>query len=205
VPLGDWIIEEACKQLSIWQKQFVDDDPLSVSVNISSKQLTPRFIGYVKELLGKVDLAPNSLVLEITESIIMENAEIVAPLLQQLKEMDVQLHIDDFGTGYSSLSYLHRFPLDVLKIDRSFVNRIDAKGDNLEIIIAITTLAHNLEMEVVVEGVETEEQLKKLKAIECEYMQGFYFSKPLEKEQMEFLLKKSHFDIMTYLTHPSNN
>lgn len=205
VQLGDWIMEEACKQLSIWQKQFPDEDPLSVSVNISSKQLTPRFIGYVKDLLGKVDLAPNSLVLEITESIIMENAEVVAPLLQQLKEMDVQLHIDDFGTGYSSLSYLHRFPLDVLKIDRSFVNRIDANGDNMEIIKAIITLAHSLEMDVVAEGVETEEQLKQLKVLECEYMQGFYFSEPLAKEQMEYLLKKSHFDIMTYLTHPSNN
>jgi EAL domain-containing protein (putative c-di-GMP-specific phosphodiesterase class I) len=119
--------------------------------------------------------------------------------------MDVQLHVDDFGTGYSSLSYLHRFPLDVLKIDRSFVNRIDANGENLEIITAITTLAHNLDMDVVVEGVETEEQLKQLKAIECKYMQGYYFSKPLQKEQLEFLLKKSKFDIMTYLTHPYNN
>ncbi len=205
VELGDWILEEACKQLSIWQKQFPAEEPLSISVNISSKQLTSAFIRHLKEVLERMDVAPNSLVIEITESMIMDNPEIVAPLLLQIKEMDVQLHMDDFGTGYSSLSYLHRFPLDVLKIDRSFVSRIGAQDENLEIIKAITTLAHSLEMEVVAEGVETEEQLKQLKELKCEYMQGYYFSKPIDKDQMEMLLEKSQFDIMIYLTHPSNN
>ena len=205
VQLGDWILLEACRQLGVWQKQFTAEYPLTVSVNISSKQLLPSFIGYVKEVIRKTGIAPNSLILEITESVIMENAEMAAPLLLQLKEMNVQLHIDDFGTGYSSLSYLHRFPLDALKIDRSFVSRISSNGDNLEIIKAITTLAHSLGMDVVAEGVEAEEQLIELKALKCEYMQGFYFSKPLVSKKMEFLLKKSHFDLMTYLTHPSKN
>jgi len=205
VKLGDWIIKEACTQLSMWQRQFSTDNPLTVSVNISSKQLLPNLISYVKEVLRKTSLAPHSLILEITESMIMENAQTVAPLLMQLKDMGVQLHIDDFGTGYSSLSYLHQFPLDVLKIDRSFVSRMRPNGDNMEIIKAITTLAHSLQMDIVAEGVETEEQFTQLKKLGCEYMQGYYFSKPLAVKQIESLLKKSHFNLMAYLTHPSKN
>jgi len=205
VKLGDWIIKEACTQLSMWQKQFSTDNQLTVSVNISSKQLLPNLVDYIKGVLDDTKLAPNNLILEITESMLMENADTVAPLLIQLKEMDVQLHIDDFGTGYSSLSYLHQFPLDVLKIDRSFVSRIGANGDNLEIIKAITTLAHSLNMDIVAEGVETEMQLTQLKALGCEYMQGYYFSKPLAAIEIESLLKKSHFNLMAHLTNPSKN
>jgi EAL domain-containing protein (putative c-di-GMP-specific phosphodiesterase class I) len=139
-------------------------------------------------------------VLEITESMIMENAKLASPLLVQLKDMNVKIHIDDFGTGYSSLSYLHQFPVDVLKIDRSFVKRIGANDDNLEIIRAITTLAHSLNMMVIAEGVETEEQLTQLKALGCEYMQGYLFSKPLSGKDMEALLQKGRIDLVTFFT-----
>ena len=202
VKLGEWVIDEACSQLAKWQKQFPSDPPLTISVNIASKQLMPGFVNHIERAIHHSGLTSNSLIIEVTETMIMENAEVVAPMLQQLKKMNVQLHIDDFGTGYSSLSYLHRFPVDVLKIDRSFVSRIGTNGDNLEVIKAITTLAHSLEMHVVAEGVETEEQVSQLKALNCEFMQGYYFSKPLDSKNFEELLQKCHLNLMRYLTHP---
>ncbi len=205
VQMGAWVIDEACAQLAIWQKQFPSDPPLNVAVNISSKQLMPDLVSHIERVLNQSGIASNSLIVEITESMIMENAEVVAPMLQQLRKMNVPIHIDDFGTGYSSLSYLHRFPVDCLKIDRSFVSRIGTDGDNLEVIKAITTLAHSLEMHVVAEGVETEVQISQLKELKCEFMQGFYFSKPLDSKNFEELLQKSHLDLMKYLTHPSKN
>ncbi|HDZ84794.1 MAG TPA: EAL domain-containing protein, partial [Nitrospirae bacterium] len=199
VTIGEWVISEAAHQLSRWQKIFPFDPPLTVSVNISSKQLLPTLVKHIKDVLGKTGLDPGSLILEITESILMESAEMVAPLLLQLKGLGVKLYIDDFGTGYSSLSYLHGFPVDVLKIDRSFIARIGSNGDNLEIVKAIVTLAHSLDMKVIAEGVETEEQLEKLKKLGCEYIQGFFYSKPLEMKMFEDLLKQSGGDLLDYL------
>ncbi len=200
IEIGEWVLREACSQLSMWQKQFPSVSPLSVSVNISSRQLLPKLINQIKQVLQDTGLKPECLVLEITESMIMENAKLVSPMLMQLRDMNVKIHIDDFGTGYSSLSYLHQFPVDVLKIDRSFVKRIGENEDNLEIIRAITTLAHSLNMEVIAEGVETEHQLAHLRALECEYMQGYLFSKPLNIKDMEALLGKGRIDIITFLT-----
>jgi diguanylate cyclase (GGDEF)-like protein/PAS domain S-box-containing protein len=200
IDIGEWVLHEACRQLCIWQKQLPSVSSLSVSVNISSKQLLPKLISQIKHVLHETGLKPECLVLEITESMIMENAKLASPLLLQLKNMNVKIHIDDFGTGYSSLSYLHQFPVDVLKIDRSFVKRIGANEDNLEIVRAITNLAHSLNMEVIAEGVETEEQLKQLKALECEYMQGYLFSKPLSSKDMEALLQKGRIDLVTFFT-----
>jgi diguanylate cyclase (GGDEF)-like protein/PAS domain S-box-containing protein len=205
VPLGEWVLYEACRQLSIWQKQFPNNSSLTVSVNISSKQLLPNLIDHIKKVIQKTGIEPGTLILEITESMIMENAEMVAPILLELKEMDVKLHIDDFGTGYSSLSYLHRFPIDVLKIDRSFVSRLGFNEDHMEIVKAIATLAHSLDMDIIAEGVETEEQIIKLRELQCEYMQGFFFSKPLNSKQIEELLKQGHFDLITYVTHHSKS
>jgi diguanylate cyclase (GGDEF)-like protein/PAS domain S-box-containing protein len=199
LPMGEWVISEATHQLSRWQEKFPSTPPLTVSVNISSRQLLPDLVMYIKKVIRKSGIKPSSLILEITESILMESAEIVAPMLIQLKGLGVKLHIDDFGTGYSSLSYLHRFPVDVLKIDRSFVSRIGSKGDNLEIVKAITTLAHSLEMQVIAEGVETEEQIEKLRELKCEFIQGFCYSKPLEAEIFEDLLKRSGGDLVAYL------
>ncbi len=200
VEIGEWVLREACCQLTAWHKQSPSVSHLSISVNISSKQLLPKLINQVRQVLHETGIEPESLVLEITESMIMENAKLASPLLLQLKEMNVKIHIDDFGTGYSSLSYLHQFPVDVLKIDRSFVKRIGANDDNLEIIRAITTLAHSLNMNVIAEGVETEEQLTQLKALGCEYMQGYLFSKPLNGKDMEALLLKGRIDLVTFFT-----
>lgn len=126
--------------------------------------------------------------LELTESMLMENVEELIGILQQLKARSIQLSIDDFGTGYSSLSYLHRFPVNNLKIDRSFVCRLGEKGENSGIVEAIVTLAHQLGMEAIAEGVETPQQLNQLKALTCEEAQGYLFSKPLERESAEALL-----------------
>lgn len=197
--IGEWVISEAAHQLSIWHKKLPSNPPLTVSVNISSRQLLPDLATHIEAVLRETGLDPGSLILEITESILMDSAEIIAPLLIQLKGLGVKLHIDDFGTGYSSLSYLHRFPIDVLKIDRSFVSRIGSNGDNLEIIKAITTLAHSLDMQVIAEGVETEEQVKRLKELKCEFMQGFFYSKPLEAKTLENLMKQSSGDLVDYI------
>jgi EAL domain-containing protein (putative c-di-GMP-specific phosphodiesterase class I) len=189
--------------LKVWQKKFPAVSQLSVSVNISSKQLLPNLINQIRAVLRETRISPESLVLEITESMIMENAELASPLLQQLKDMNVNIHIDDFGTGYSSLSYLHQFPVDVLKVDRSFVKRIGSSEDNLEIVRAITTLAHSLNMDVIAEGVETETQLNQLKELECKYMQGYLFSKPLYSYDIEALLQKGRIDLVTFFTRTS--
>ncbi|MEW6599811.1 MAG: EAL domain-containing protein [Nitrospirota bacterium] len=200
IEIGEWVLYEACRQLNAWHKQYPSMSHLSVSVNISSKQLLPKLINQIRHVIQETGIRPECLVLEITESMIMENAKLASPLLFQLKEMNVKIHIDDFGTGYSSLSYLHQFPVDVLKIDRSFVKRISANEDNLEIVKAITTLAHSLDMSVIAEGVETEEQLAQLKALGCEYMQGYLFSKPLSGKDMEALLQKGRIDLITFFT-----
>ncbi len=127
--------------------------------------------------------------MEITESVLMENADMAMAIVSQLKVMNINLHIDDFGTGYSSLSYLHRFPIDTLKIDRSFVARM-SYGDEVEIVRTITTLAHHLGKTVIAEGVETEDQLQKLRELKCEQAQGYFFAKPLEASEVEALLRR---------------
>lgn len=192
VPIGEWVLHEACRQMRLWQEQFPSDTPLTVSVNISSKQFLHNLIEQVTQIFQKTDLEASSLILEITESMIMENAESIAPLLLQLKDVNVKLQIDDFGTGYSSLSYLHHFPIDALKIDRSFIKVLGIEDEKLEIVRAIITLAHNLNMDVIAEGVETEDQVTQLKMLKCEYMQGYLFSKPLNSKAVEtFLLRQS--------------
>ena len=133
-------------------------------------------------MLLKTGFDPRSLKLEITESVVMENAEEATARIGQLRDLGVELYLDDFGTGYSSLSYLHRFPVDTLKIDRSFINWMGVRDENSEIVRTIVELAHNLRMKVIAEGVETEEQVSYLKALQCEYGQGYYFSRPLDAE-----------------------
>lgn len=183
VPLGSWILEEACKQMQEWHAQHPANRALTMNVNLSSKQLIQSgLVQEVKQILKKTGLPARNLKLEITESVVMENAELATNMLKQLSDLNVHLCIDDFGTGYSSLSYLHRFPVDTLKIDRSFVNRIEEKDENVEIVRTIATLARNLGMEVVAEGVESEDQLACLKALNCEYAQGYLFSRPLIRE-----------------------
>ena len=179
VDLGLWVLRESCLQMRAWQMQ---DPSLMISVNLSGKQFTADLIGQIKRILDETGLDPHSLKLEITESVVMENADTASSMLTQLRALGIQLSIDDFGTGYSSLSYLHRFPVNTLKIDRSFISRIDAGDVNTEIVRTIMALAINLGMEVVAEGVETEKQLETLKAMNCTYGQGYLFSKPLNAE-----------------------
>jgi diguanylate cyclase (GGDEF)-like protein len=189
VSLGEWVLEEACRRLSLWQQQFPNSSPLSMSVNLSARELVqPGLIERIDELCFAFRLKAESLKLEITESILLENAEAAATILAQLKQRQIQISIDDFGTGYSSLSYLHRLPIDTLKIDRSFISCIDKQGKNLDIVKAIIPLAHSLKLDVVAEGVETEEQLLKLKALGCEYGQGYFFSPPLNDEAVVALI-----------------
>jgi diguanylate cyclase (GGDEF)-like protein/PAS domain S-box-containing protein len=189
VPLGWWVLQEACRQMHVWQQQFLVGPPLSMSVNLSGKQITqPDAVERVEQILQATGLAPSSLKLELTESLMMEHAEATITILQKLKALGIQLAIDDFGTGYSSLSYLYQFPIDTLKIDRSFVNRMDVELEKLELVRTIATLAWNLSMNVVAEGIETQQQLSHLKALGCEYGQGYFFSKPVDAIATEQLL-----------------
>lgn len=158
-------------------------------MNLSGKQFSqPDLIQQIDEILQETGLDPRSLSLEITESMIMENDEAATTMLLQFRDLGVELSIDDFGTGYSSLGRLYRFPINVLKIDRSFVSGIGINQGNLEIIEAIVTLAHELGMEVTAEGVETAEQLAQLRKLKCEYGQGYLFSQPLNSKAAEALI-----------------
>jgi len=189
VPIGAWVLEEACRQMAEWQQQYEAAVPMSISVNISSKQLLqPDIVDVIVAVLRRTGLDPTCLRLELTESVIMDNAESAVAKLSQLRTLGVQIHIDDFGTGYSSLSYLQRLPVDTLKIDRTFVSQLGRQAESQEIVSAIITLARNLGMGVAAEGVETAEQARDLRQMNCEYGQGFFYYRPLESLAVEALL-----------------
>lgn len=197
-PIGWWALREACQQLSVWQKQFPKSQPLTINVNLSCKQFTqPELLQQIDKILQEAKLAVGSLKLEITESVVMENPDLVRALLLELKQRHIDLCIDDFGTGYSSLSRLHHFPISTLKIDRSFVSRIGALGENSEIVQAIVTLAQTLSMDVVAEGIEVLEQVSPLLALQCEYGQGYFFSKPVDSDAAGELLMAERASIST--------
>ena len=182
------VLRKACEQMRVWQEQNPAIPPLIISVNLSSKQFAqPNLVEQIEQILQETGLDASSLRLEITESAIIQNTESATVTLSQLKLLGIKLCIDDFGTGYSSLSYLHRFPVDVMKIDRSFISSLDINSDKLEIVRTIIMLAHNLGMDVVAEGVETLEQLDRIQALDCAYAQGYLFAKPLDKEAVEAL------------------
>lgn len=189
IPLGSWVFAEACRQMREWHLKFPDYQPLMISVNLSGKQFSQaELIDQIKQVLAETKLDARYLKLEITESVVMDDVEKAILMLQELQALNVQLGMDDFGTGYSSLSHLHRFPTDILKIDRSFVNRMGDSTENVEIVRTIISLAHNLGMQVIAEGVETAEQLAQLRALECEYGQGYFFSKPVDSKTAEALI-----------------
>lgn len=190
-PIGWWTLWEACHQLRAWQEQFPASKPLTMNVNLSCKQFTqPNLLDQIDEVLIKTGIVIGSLKLEITESVVMDNPDLVKEILLDLRKRKIHLCIDDFGTGYSSLSRLHHFPISTLKIDRSFVSRIGALGENSEIVQAIITLAKTLSMDVVAEGIEVSEQVSPLIALQCEYGQGYFFSKPVDSEAARALLIK---------------
>lgn len=178
--IGAWVLREACEKLSFYTAQPGSSPGLTMNVNISSRQLTPHLIEEVKSVLRDTGINPNCLGLEITEGIVMSDSESNQSLLQGLRALGVGIHIDDFGTGYSSLSYLHRYPVDMLKIDRSFVGSVGTSKENLEIIKTILGLAKALNMEVIAEGVESQEQMTLLQDLGCRYIQGFLISRPTE-------------------------
>lgn len=189
VPIDAWVLETACEQLARWQDELGYEPPLAMSVNLSGKQFSqPDLIPFIAEQLSKWKVAPENLKLEITESAIMENAESVTERLHTLRGLGVRLALDDFGTGYSSLSYLHRFPLDTLKIDRSFVMRMQ-EGQNREIVRTIVALGRALKMDVVAEGIEDAAQLRDLREIGCQGGQGYFFARPLTSHEARALLK----------------
>jgi EAL domain-containing protein (putative c-di-GMP-specific phosphodiesterase class I) len=188
VPIGRWCLRESCTQLAAWSTEHKDAGTLTMSCNVSSRQLMhPQILLYVKEALAASGLDPARLRIEITESVIMEHAEAAASRLRELREMGVQLDMDDFGTGYSSLSYLQSFPLHAVKIDRSFIERMRG-GQNSEIVKAILTLGRNLGLEVIAEGVETGEQNAALVAMGCPWAQGYLFSHPVPADEAAKLI-----------------
>ncbi len=190
IPIGEWILRKACAQAREWQERFPADEPLTISVNLSGKQFAqPDLIRRIEGVLEETKLDPCTLKLEITESVVVENVEAASEMLKQLRILGVGLSIDDFGTGYSSLSSLHRFPISTLKIDSSFVTRMNGNNENTEIVRTIMSLAGNLGMDVTAEGVETLEQATKLRTFGCERGQGFFFSRPLPPEDAEALLR----------------
>jgi diguanylate cyclase (GGDEF)-like protein len=189
VSIGLWAIREACQQMRTWSAEFPECAELTINVNLSARQcMHADLVPNVQRILEETGLAPERLKLEITEGIVLENSEGVIDVLNALRALGVQLGLDDFGTGYSALSYLRQFPFQTLKIDRSFVDSMQADGST-EIIKAIVSLADGLAMDVTAEGIETAQQVSDLRDLECQYGQGFFFFKPLTKEDARAVLR----------------
>lgn len=189
IPIGQWVIETACRQLKAWQDRFPGYEHLTISVNISVQQFAYNNLEKIVETaLNKTGLAAHCLVAELTESAVIDKPEAVIGHLNRLKQSGIKIAIDDFGTGYFSLAYLKNFPLDFLKMDKSFVNDINRHHENLEIAKAIITLAQNLNLEVIAEGIESNDQLETLQGIGCDFIQGYYFSKPVDSHRAEDLI-----------------
>jgi diguanylate cyclase (GGDEF)-like protein len=188
VPIGAWVLREACKQAQVWRNAGLP--AITMAVNISAAEFRHEaFLERLFATLSETGLDPKSLVVELTESVLMKHAESSASTLRALREAGIQLSIDDFGTGYSSLSYLRKFPLDSLKIDQSFVRQISAAGEDVAILIAVIGMAHGLKLRVIAEGVETLDELEFLRAHQCDEVQGYYFSRPVLPDQFASLLK----------------
>jgi len=191
VPMTIQILQSACNQVARWQAQNPAGPPLSVAVNLSGKHFAhPNLVDQISAVLAETRISPASLKLELTESAVMENAETAILMLKQIKKTGVQISIDDFGTGYSSLSYLHRFPIDLLKVDRSFVSAMEDNSENGEIVRTVIALAKALNLKVVAEGIESIHQFHQLRILGCEFGQGYLFSKPLPVAEIEKLLQE---------------
>lgn len=191
IPIGQWVIETACRQLKAWQDRFNDYDHLTVSVNISVQQFSCNNLEKIVETaLNETGLAAHCFMAELTESAVIDKPGTVIGHLNRLKQSGIKIAINDFGTGYFSLAYLKNFPLDFLKIDKSFVDDINRDHENLEIAKAIITLAQNLDLEVIAEGIESNDQLETLQGIGCDFIQGYYFSKPVDSHRAEVLISE---------------
>jgi EAL domain-containing protein (putative c-di-GMP-specific phosphodiesterase class I) len=192
VPLGYWIIEEAVRQIKVWQEKYIFSPALTVSINLSAVQFIHlNLVEIIKCIFNNYKIDPVSIRFEITESAFMKDMEAANMMLLNLKAMNTLLYMDDFGTGYSSLTYLKHFPVDALKIEKSFVKWMGIDEESEEIVSAVVNLAHNLKMFVIAEGVETKEHLQKLRNLNCDYGQGYFFSKPLGSDGIDKLLSSN--------------
>jgi predicted signal transduction protein with EAL and GGDEF domain len=192
VPIGYWVLGEACRQIRTWQVQFPADPPLTVSVNWSTRQCAETDLASkIAKVLQETGVDAHTLNLELTESSIVEDAESTITRLSELRALGVQVQIDNFGTVYSSMGNLHNLLIDTLKIDRTFVSRLGTKNNSSDIVRTILTLAHDLGMKVIADGVETGDQLSKLKEMDCEYVQGYLFAEPVDSHNAATLLEKS--------------
>ncbi|WP_051109937.1 EAL domain-containing protein [Massilia niastensis] len=189
VPIGHLVLAEACRQMHVWKCMFPQHPFLQVSVNLAGRQfMQPRLVQEIEQVLSETGLDAASLKLEVTETLIMEHAEEAAAALFKLRDKGIKILIDDFGTGYSSLAYLRRFPLDTLKIDASFVRKMDTSREDMGIVQTIVTLAHTLALDTIAEGVETERQMAQLRELKVAYGQGYYFARPLDSRAAEALI-----------------
>lgn len=190
IPLGWWVLEQSCQQLKAWQDTIPGAHNLFVSVNMSSRQFAQKdVLDRITDILETTQLAPQFLKIEMTESVLIDHADSIIEILTAIRAMGIKLSVDDFGTGYSSLSYLHRFPVDSLKIDRSFLENADSDYEKLEILQSVVRLAWNLGLEVVAEGIETPKHLAQVQALRCESGQGFLFSRPLGVQALAQILR----------------
>lgn len=199
VPIGQWVLEEACRQMRYWRDVGLLPYPVKMSVNVSYRQfLQLDWVSQIRRTLAETGLDPSYLKIELTENVLIEHTDLINEILRELKDLKIQIDIDDFGTGFSSLSYLHRFPIDTLKIDRSFVSHMQEEQKNLEIVRSIVGLARNLGMNVVAEGIEHQNQLDQLLKFHCDYGQGYFFAKPLSAEKVAEFVRNTH----AWLTPP---
>jgi len=195
IAIDRWVLRRACREVREWQRQLPDGDRLTVSVNLSAKQFHHSdLVDTIRTAISESGLPGESLGIEITEGVLIDNSSTAGAMLGEMRKLGARIYLDDFGTGYSSLSYLQRFPIDTVKIDRSFVSRLGPKAEGHEIVQAIVTLAHNLGMRVIAEGIETNDQLGLLRRLKCGYGQGWLFSKPIPHEQAgELLLQEARW------------
>jgi EAL domain-containing protein (putative c-di-GMP-specific phosphodiesterase class I) len=202
VDVGDWVFSAACEQIKTWQKQGLA--PLPIAVNLSARQLHQIDLDRrIERTLSGHGVDPSLIEVEITESVLMRNAEQVVGILRGLRRIGIRLSVDDFGTGYSSLAYLRSFPLDSLKVDRSFISDVTTNTDAALIVQAVISMAHHLRLKVIAEGVETAAQAAFLAASGCEEMQGYYFSRPADADGCTRLLRERHTMNMAFITGAS--
>jgi len=195
-PIGEWVLRSGCRQAARWMHECDGSASPAVSVNLFSRQFSrAELVVYIREVLDEFDLPSNRLQLEITESAIIDVPELAIDVMLRLRKLGIKVHLDDFGTGYSSLAYLQRFAIDTLKIDRGFIQRIGSDGGGAEIVQTIISLARNLGMDALAEGIERPEQLTTVRDMGCGFAQGFLFAKPLPPDEILELIKLGPMDV----------
>jgi EAL domain-containing protein (putative c-di-GMP-specific phosphodiesterase class I) len=200
VQIGEWVIFKACLQMKRWHNQFPQYQNLYLNINISGKQfIHPNFIPHLNKVINDTGLKPKNICLEITETVLIENRSLANDIFKSLHKMGFEIQIDDFGTGYSSMGYLQDFPVDTIKIDRTFIRSMGMEEKGSQIVQAIITMAHQMGMNVIAEGIETGEQLHFLQSMSCKFGQGFYLSHPLPSTEIDLLIRSEQHESKTKL------